>query len=481
MKKEFQKLFLLKRDFLYSLLAIAVPLFLQNAISFGVVLMDSVMLGSLGDIAVSAASLGSQPFSILISVTFGLSAGGSVLIAQYWGREDTGSIHKVMCISARFVCLAALGATVICLWMPESILRIFTDEQAIVEAGAGYLRLAALSYIPYSISNNYMVNMRAIERVKFSTLICLISFLVNIFFNYLFIFGKWGAPRLEVRGAAVGTVLARLSELMMALFYMYRREHTIGFRLHNFQKLDRGILRAYRAHSLPVLGNELLWSVGMFVTNIIVGRMGSTFITANSIAGVLTQFVYISLLGLGNASAIIIGKAIGERDRGYVQRAANTLLLFGLLAGLINCPLVCLIRPFFLSLYRITPAAYEAAYTIIGVLAALQPVQGVDVAGIVGVLRGGGDTRRALIYDCGSLWLVSIPMGIWTGWVLRLPIPLVYIAMKLDSPIKALSSLIRTRSKSWIHDVTAPDTCREGRTWGIFPLSGRQKEGKDRL
>ena len=422
MKQRLDKHFLLNRAFVGTLLAIAVPIALQNMISFGVAVMDSVMLGSFGDVAIAAANLGGQPFSILMSFGFGLSSGGSVLI------------RKVMRISMQLVFLASLGITVVCLLMPEGILRIFTKDEAIVQAGARYLALVAFSYIPYSLSNNYMMSLRAVEKVKISTAIYGVSFFVNVFFNYAFIFGKFGAPRLEVRGAAVGTIFARCSELVMVLIYIYFRENTVGFRMHDCLKFDREMLPSYTRHSLPVLGNELLWGVGFVATSVIIGRIGSVFVAANSIAGVL--------------------KTIGEGSRGRVQKVANTLLLFSVLVGVFNCLLVLVIRPLFLLLYNVTPETYEAAYTIIGVLACLQLVLGIDVTCIVGILRGGGDTRTAFVYDCGALWLVSIPMGILAGLVLHLPVPLVYVCLKLDSPIKAFLSLLRIRSGKWIRNVT---------------------------
>ena len=258
----------------------------------------------------------------------------------------------------------------------------------------------------------------------------------------------------KVRGAAVGTIFARCSELVMVLIYMYFRENTVGFRMHDCLKFDREMLPSYTRHSLPVLGNELLWGVGFVATSVIIGRIGSVFVAANSIAGVLNQLVFISVSGVANAAAVLTGKTIGEGSRGRVQKVANTLLLFSVLVGVFNCLLVLVIRPLFLLLYNVTPETYEAAYTIIGVLACLQLVLGIDVTCIVGILRGGGDTRTAFVYDCGALWLVSIPMGILAGLVLHLPVPLVYVCLKLDSPIKAFLSLLRIRSGKWIRNVT---------------------------
>ena len=449
--------FIFEKSFFQTLFAIAVPIALQNMISFGVSVTDSVMLGSLGDVAISAANLGTQPFSILMSCGFGLSSGGSVLIAQYWGKKDMVRIRKVMRMSMQFVLVLSVLITAVCLAFPVPIMRIFSSEEPVVQAAASYLSLVALSYIPYSISSNYMMSLRAVEKVKVSTLIYAVSFFVNVFFNYVFIFGKFGAPALGVRGAAVGTVLARCSELALALLYMYRHENVTGFRLHRCCGWDGELLPSYVQHALPVVGNEILWGLGFVLTTVIVGRIGSTFVAANSIAGVLNQLMFVSIIGVANAAAVITGKTIGEGDRPRAQRAANTLMLMAVGVGVFNCALVLLLRTPFLMLYKVTPATHEAARQIISVLAVLQLLMGVEVTGIIGVLRGGGDTRRAFLYDCGSLWALSVPMGILAGWVLKWPVPLVYACMRLDSPVKAALAFLRIRSGKWIRCVTVGD------------------------
>lgn len=454
MQKILKQHFLFEKPFLTTVFAMAIPIALQNMISFGVSVMDSVMLGSLGDIAISAANLGTQPFSILMSCGFGLSSGGSVLIAQYWGKGDLGHIRKVMRLSMQIVFVMSVLITGVCLAFPMQIMGLFSKETPVIEAAASYLSLVAFSFIPYSLSNNYMMSLRAVEKVKISACIYGVSFFVNVFFNYMFIFGKFGAPRLEVRGAAVGTVLARCSELLMVLIYMYGRENTVKFRIHQCFRWSSELVPAYTQHALPVLGNEMLWGLGFVITTVIIGQIGSTFVAANSIAGVLNQLAFVSIVGVANAAAVLTGKTIGEGDRPKTQRVANTLIAMSLGVGIFNCVFLLILRPVFLSLYSVTPATYDAAWQIIGVLAILQLTLGVDVTCIVGVLRGGGDTRTCFLYDCGSLWLISVPMGILAGLVLHWPVPLVYICLKLDSPVKTILSLHRIKSGKWIRNVT---------------------------
>lgn len=454
MPKRLKDHFIFEKQFLLNMLAIAVPIALQNMISFGVAMMDSVMLGGLGDKAISAANLGGQPFSLLMSIGFGLSSGGSVLIAQYWGRGDVARIRTVMRLSMQIVFTASSLMTLVCLLFPQQVMGLYSNEAEIVAAAAQYLQLVALSYLPYSISNNYMMSLRAVEKVTVSAAIYGTSFFVNVFFNYVFIFGAFGAPALGVRGAAVGTILARCSELLLVTIYMYAKEDAIGFRFSDCFRLKNEMIQDYTRHSLPVLGNELLWGLGISVTAAIIGRIGSVFVTANSIAAVLNQLALVSVIGVGNAAAVITGKLIGEGRMQRAKRAANTILLGSVFVGMFNCAMIFIMRPIFLSFYRITPEAYEAAYTVMGVLALLHLSLAIDITCIIGILRGGGDTKTAFAFDCGALWLVSVPMGVLSGLVWGWPVPLVYVMLKLDSPIKTILSLIRLKSGAWIRNVT---------------------------
>ncbi len=454
MPKRLKDHFIFEKQFLLNMLAIAVPIALQNMISFGVAMMDSVMLGGLGDKAISAANLGGQPFSLLMSIGFGLSSGGSVLIAQYWGRGDVARIRTVMRLSMQIVFTASSLMTLVCLLFPQQVMGLYSNEAEIVAAAAQYLQLVALSYLPYSISNNYIMSLRAVEKVTVSAAIYGTSFFVNVFFNYVFIFGAFGAPALGVRGAAVGTILARCSELLLVTIYMYAKEDTIGFRFSDCFRLKNEMIQDYTRHSLPVLGNELLWGLGISVTAAIIGRIGSVFVTANSIAAVLNQLALVSVIGAGNAAAVITGKLIGEGRMQRAKRAANTILLGSVFVGMFNCAMIFIMRPIFLSFYRITPEAYEAAYTVMGVLALLHLSLAIDITCIIGILRGGGDTKTAFAFDCGALWLVSVPMGVLSGLVWGWPVPLVYVMLKLDSPIKTILSLIRLKSGAWIRNVT---------------------------
>ncbi len=454
MREKIKNNFIYDKVFIKTVFAIAIPIALQNMIGFSVNVADSVMLGSLGDTAISAANLGTQPFSILMAICFGFSSGGGVLIAQYWGKKDMQSIKNVMRMSMQLVFLVASFITISCLLFPAQIMSFFSGEQEIVEAAASYLGLVAFSYIPFALANNYMTSLRAVEQVFLSTGIYIVSFFVNVFFNYTFIFGAFGAPQMGVRGAAVGTILARCSELFLVIIYMYVAEKRVKFKLHHCLKINLSVVNSYIKHSLPVVGNEVLWGVGFSMTTAIIGRIGSVFVAANSIAGILNQLAFVGIIGVGNAAAVLTGKTIGEGNIEKAKKIANSLLVLSFVMGLWNCMLILVLRYPFLSFYNITQATYDAALSITGIMALLQLVIGIDVTCIIGILRGGGDTKVSFAIDCGALWLVSLPAGVLFGLIIGVPVPFVYACLKLDSPIKAVLSLLRIRSGKWIRNVT---------------------------
>ncbi len=449
--------FLFEKDFFKTVFAITLPIALQNIISFGVNAMDSIMLGSLGDIAVSGANLGGQPFFLMSMVGFGLAGGGNVLISQYWGKGETEVIRKVMRISMLAVTVIALLATLVCFFFPYQVMSLYTNEAQVQAAAAGYLRVISLGFVFYAIANNYMSSLRAVENVKMSTIVYGMSFFVNVFFNYMFIFGKFGAPEMGVVGAAMGTLIARVFEFICIVIYMYFMEKKVGYRIHCMFKLDKSLIPDFIHHAMPVVGNEMIWGLGSTATSMIMGRIGSTFVAANSITNVIAQLAQVFIFGISNAAAVVCGKTIGEGKRERAQKTANTLLLMAVGFGLVSSCVILLLRTPFLSIYDITPEAKSAAYNMMMVLALTQPIAAIDIISIVGILRGGGDTKLGLVLDGGGMWLCNIPMGIITGLVLKIPPHWIFLSMRCDSFIKIFIEIRRISSGVWIRAVTRDD------------------------
>ena len=449
-----KKHFVFDREYFKTLIAVALPIAMQNVINHGVSAMDTIMLGELGDIAVSGASLGGQTFFLMMIAGFGVCGGASVLISQYWGKGNVDVIRRVMRISTLAMFVVSIGFTVAGFFFTEQIMSLFSPEAEVIAAGASYLKTLSIGFVFYALSNCYFLAMRGVEQVKVSTTVYAMSFFVNVIVNYMFIFGKFGAPALGVQGAAVGTVTARIFEFCCAAVYMYFIEKKIGFKWHCMFKIDRTLIPDFIHHALPVMGNELIWGMGSVTTGIIMGHIGSTFVAANSVVTVVYNLSSVFTFGVANAAAVICGKTIGQGKMERAQKTALTLNLTAFCIGFVMSLVVLFIRTPFLSIYNITPEAKLAAFQMLTVVICIQPLAALDIVNIVGVLRGGGDTKLALLLDGGGMWLINIPLSIIMGLVIGAPAALVYLCMRCDAFIKIIIELRRIVSGRWIRTVT---------------------------
>ena len=452
-----KKHFVFDREYFKALAAVALPIALQNVINHGVAAMDTIMLGELGDIAVSGASLGGQTFFLMMIAGFGVCGGASVLISQYWGKGNTDVIRRIMRISTMTMFALSVVFALAGFFLTEEIMSIFSKEPEVIAAGVAYLKTLSIGFVFYSLSNSYFLALRGVEQVKVSATVYAMSFFVNVIVNYMFIFGKFGAPALGVQGAAVGTVAARIFEFCCAFVYMYFIEKKIGFRWHCMFKLDKSLIPDFMHHALPVMGNELIWGMGSVTTGIIMGHIGSTFVAANSVVTVVYNLASVFTFGVANAASVICGKTIGQGKMERAQKTAVTINLTAFVVGFVMSMVVLLVRNPFLSIYNITPQAKLAAYQMLTVVICIQPLAAIDIVNIVGVLRGGGDTKLALLLDGGGMWLINIPLSVLLGLVLKAPAPFVYLSMRCDAFIKIVIELRRIISGKWLRTVTRDD------------------------
>lgn len=443
-----------EKSFYRAMLAMMIPIALQNVISTGVGIMDTVMLGSFGDATLSGASLGNQPAFMLTVVVCGIASGAGVLISQYVGRGNNDAAGRVIAISMKFVILLASVIMGVCFFFPEFVISIFNFESDVITAGSDYLRIVTLSYIPAAVTTCYMVSLRATGKPVFATMVYAVSFFVNIFFNYCFIFGALGFPRLEVVGAAVGTVIARFFELGCVIVHTLFFQKGVIFRWSGLFRHEKQLTADFFKTALPVTGSEFLWSLGSLATTVIIGNLGKVFVTATSVANIIQQLGMVMMFGVANAAAVLVGKSAGQGDFDRAYAISRTMLVISLGVGVIACSMVMLLRTPFLSIYNISPEAADIAYNIMGIMGLLLLIGGMEITSIIGILRGAGDTRFAFFVDTCCMWLVSVPMGVLAGYVLLLPPVIVYIFIRSDLPLRLVLCLTRILKGKFIKNVT---------------------------
>lgn len=442
------------KRFYRLLFSIALPIAVQNLITFMVSMVDTLMVGALGEIKLSAVSIANNLFFVLTILMFGLAGGSNIMISQYWGKGNVKTIHKILAIMYR-VCLLITGIFIfIALFLPKYFMEIFSTDKAVIDFGASYLRIVCIGYLFYSITNCTIMMLRSVKTVSISIIVYTASLVVNSILNWIFIFGNLGAPELGIRGAAIATVCARITEFSIVLVFMFIYERKIGLKIEHLLKLDKEILKDYVGLCTPVLCNELLWAIGASMISVIVGRMGTEVVAANSINGVAHQFVTVFIFGMSNATAVIIGNTIGEGKKEKAKEYAYSIGIFSVVMGCISGLMILLIKPFVVNFYNVSYSTKLIAMEIMTVTSGIIVFQSLASNFMMGVLRGGGDAKFVLINDLIFMWLVAIPGGFFVAFVLELPVALVFLVIKCDEILKSLTSVYRVISGKWVNDVT---------------------------
>ena len=449
-----RKIRLPERAFLVQIFALALPMALNNLINTAVMTADTMMLGRVGEKVLSGASLGGQIYFILSLFLFGSCSGASVLMAQYWGKHDMTSLEKIMGIALRITMSISLLFMAVTLIMPETLMRIYTHDPEVIEQGVRYLRIIAFTYPVTAFTSTYLMLIRNIERVTISTVVYTLSLFVNIGGNAVLIFGLLGFPALGIRGAAAATLIARLFELTITVWYARFRNDDLKVRLRYILHADPLLWKDFLTYSIYVIINELLWGTGISATSAVMGHLGSDVVAAQSVADSVRQLAMVVCFGLANATAIIVGKEIGRDDIRRAERYASDLLVISVIFGFLGTVLVLLIRPFIFSLVHFEAETLGYLRFFLICMAVYTIPGSVDTTVIVGILRAGGDTKAGLYIDTGFLWGCAVLLGALTAFVLKLPVKVVYLFLISDEFLKAPVAYWRYRKKIWLRNVT---------------------------
>lgn len=443
-----------EKKFYGLMLSIALPIAIQNLITFAVSMVDTLMLGSLGEIELSAAAISNNLFFVFMILNFGLAGGSNIMISQYWGKGEVSAIRKILALMYRVCIGLSMLFISIGFFMPRFFMSIFTTDQTVIEVGVGYLRIVCMGYLFYSLTNCTIMMLRSVKTVKVAMGVYSISLVVNAFFNWVLIFGKLGMPALGVQGAAIATVIARITEFVIILVFMMKYEDKIKFRLKHFKVVDKLIKKDYIKTCTPVVFNEFLWSTGSSMIAVVVGRLGTEVVAANSINTVTNQFVTVFIFGISSAAGVIIGNTIGEGKLEQAKEYALTLTALVAGLGVIAGMITFMVRPYIVQFYNVSDLTKSIAMDIMGVTSIIVFFQALAATTMMGILRGGGDVKFVLVSDVIFMWIVAIPFGFLAAFWWQLPITVVFFILKSDEILKVMVSLVRLVSGKWVKEVT---------------------------
>lgn len=440
--------------FYRTVIALVVPMALQNLINVGVTAADVIMLGAVGETALSGASLAGQVQYIMTLFLFGLTSGATVLTAQYWGRGDREAIEKILGMAVTAAVVVTALFTAAALAIPDLLMWIFTSDPAVIAEGVKYLRIVAFYYVLMGITQTYLYIMRSVERVVVATVVYLLSLLCNIILNSIFIFGLLGLPAMGVEGAALGTLCARVLEVVLVIGYSRFFNKDIKLRLKYVLHMDRALFRDFMKYALPVVANELMWGLGTAANTAILGHMGSSAVAANSVAQVARQLATVVSFGLSSAAAIYLGKTIGEKRMEHAKAYAKRFVILSIIMGVLGGLIILAAAPVTASALALSGTAKQYLRFMFFVMSYFVVGQAFNTTMVVGIFRSGGDTRFGLILDVSTMWCCSILLGFLAAFVFRLSVPVVYVILMSDEIIKVPVTYRRYRSYKWLRDVT---------------------------
>lgn len=442
-----------KKAFLRAVLTIALPIALQNLMSTTASMVDTIMIGSQGELAVAAVGICSQISSLFFSMYFGFAGGALLFFAQYWGAKDMKGINRTFGISAFFMLVVAAIFGTVAVTNPEFILRIYTDKENIIAMGAPYLRIFGIG-APFTVMVMILnFFLRSTERVKAPLICSIFGIAVNITLNWLLIFGRFGLPKMGVAGAAVGTASSAIVNFFLLLIYVLKDQKTVKLRFQEMLGWGKTFTFDYFKKSFPIIMNELLYGVGQMLINIVIGHQVESAIAAMAAFRVLEGFVFAFFGGLADASAVVVGKEVGS---GQHMKGYQYVKGFSVLCPAITFTLVAFFLIFnqpLLSLFSLGPTAlYYGKYMLVIYLffGAIRTCNYI----MNSCYRAGGESVYGTVLEITCLFTLSVPATWIAGMILKLPFLAVFAFVYTDEILRLIFEIRYTRSGKWVKPVT---------------------------
>lgn len=441
------------KSFYKSLFALVIPIAIQNLITSAVNSADVFMLGFVGQAELSAVSLANQVQFLIGGLFFGITSGIVMLCSQYWGKKDTDTIQKVMGIAFKVSIIFCIIFAIVAFVFPRTIMLIYTNDLGLVEIGVGYLKIISISYILLAFSQVYLSVLRSIERAHVSTIISSIALIANVFLNAVFIFGLFGAPKLGVIGVAIATTIARILEVALCFWDLYHNK-VFKFNIKFIIEWDKLLFLDYIKYSIPALFNDIAWTFAFSTYSIIMGHLNADVVAANSVVSTVRNLCSVLCFGIAAGGTVLIGKVIGENRLEDAKRDADRLLKASVVSGIITGVVLLLVKPIVFECFILSDRAYEYlnfmliinSYYIVG--------QVFNTVTIAGIFRAGGDSKFGMICDTITMWVVSVPLGFISAFVLKLPPMAVYFVLCLDEFWKIPVVIKHYKSYKWLKNIT---------------------------
>jgi putative MATE family efflux protein len=450
MEKTKPRLFVRERQFYRTFLRLTMVIAVQNVLVYAVNLADNVMIGGYSELAMSGVAIVNQIQFLLQMLIAGAGDGLVVMASRYWGERNIDSIHTPgavgfwMGVGFAFVMWAAV------FFFPMPVLKLFTPEVDVLAEAAVYLKIVCFSYVFFAVTQLLLASMRSVETVNIGFMVSLVALFVNIILNYGLIYGRLGMPELGTAGAAWATLISRIVETAVVATYVFFMDKKLRMKVRYFFNISKTIFRQYIRFGSPIIMASGVWGLGMAAQVAILGRMGQAAIAANSIAGTAFNMLTVITYGSASASSVMTGKTIGERRLDDVKQYAKTFQILYLIIGAVTGLATFLLRGPIVDMYNISGESAVLAKQFIAVLSVTVVGTSYQMAGLTGIVRGGGDTKFVLKNDMIFMWGIVIPLSYLAAFVWNWPPVAVFACLKHDQITKCAVAVVKVNRFKWI-------------------------------
>lgn len=440
-------------DYMAELRRIAIPIIIQQFTFSALNMLGVVFVGQKGDEAVAAVGLAGQIAFILNLVHFGVISGAAMFTAQFWGKRDIANLRRVLGLCLTMAVSASLVFFALSQVIPAQLLSIYSKDPAVIAIGADYLRTFSWTFLFFAVTFSYSLVMRSTGNVRAPTAISVGALTLNTFLSYALIFGTFGLPEMGIQGAAVAAVIARALECGVLLLVAYAQQGPVAASLRELSGFDRKFFGKVIKPMLPVILNELFWSMGITTYNVIYARIGTASFAAMNIVSTVEQLAFVLFFGVSSATSVMVGNNIGAGEEEKAHAYAGRSLYLAAIGGLLVGALLQLVKAPVLSLYNVSPEVIRNAAGVINVMTFFLWMRVSNMTIVIGILRAGGDTRYSLFLDGFIIWIVGVPMAYLAAFVLHLPVYFVYLFVMSEETAKYILGIVRFRSRKWINNL----------------------------
>lgn len=414
---------------------------------------DAFMLGFVSQTSLSASSLASQIIFIFNLLIGGLVAGTSVLVAQYFGKDDKVSVEKIFAYVIKITFVISLVFLFASIFIPDKLMRFFTNENELIKEGILYLRYVSLSFIFIAISQIFLCILKNSNHAVKSMVISSTSVILNIFFNAIFIFGLLGSIKMGIIGAAIATSISKLFELIWAYCETLQKDR-IKLKIKYIINSRKELIFDFWKYTSPILGNFLSWGIGFSMYSVIMGHLGSDAVAANSIANIVKNLIVCYCIGLANGGGILVGNELGRNNLETAKKYGRLLCRLTIISGLVSGIVLLIITPFVLSIVSLTYTSLYYLKWMMIICAIYMVGKAYNVTTIAGIFQAGGDTKFGLICDTITMWCFSVPAGFVAAFYFKLPVIIVFLIINFDEIIKLPVVIRHYKKYGWVRNIT---------------------------